>query len=107
MERRGREGMWEKGDGTCCTSKWLCFPECAAQSLVTRLTKLEGFLSLSEAQPEWALFFLLLKSKVDRNYIKIKLCIHTYKCKYREGRGGVLGLKKKERNINRSTLYEI
>ena len=63
MERRGREGMWEEGDGTCCTSKWLCFPECAAQSLVTRLTKLEGFLSLCEAQPEWALFFFLLKSE--------------------------------------------
>lgn len=27
----------------------LCFPECPAQGLVTRLTKLEGFLSLSEA----------------------------------------------------------
>ena len=69
MERRGREGMWKEGDGTCCTSKWLCFPECAAQSPVTRLTKLEGFLSLSlsKAQPEWALFFFLLKPKLDAN----------------------------------------
>lgn len=75
MERRGREGMWEEGDGTCCTSKWLCLPECAAQILVTRLTKLEGFLSFSEAQPEWAFIFLLLKSKLDRNSIKILLCM--------------------------------
>lgn len=71
MERRGREGMWEEGDGTaCCTSKWLRFPECAAQSLVvTRLTKLEGFLSLSEAQPERAPVSLLLK--LDRNNVNI------------------------------------
>ncbi len=76
MERRGREGMWEEGDGTCCTSKRLCFPECAAQSLVTRLTKLEGSLSLSETQPEWALFFLLLESKLHKRY-KDKV-VHMY-----------------------------
>lgn len=48
MERRGREGMQEEGDGTYCISKWLCLPECPAQSLVTRLSKLEAFLSLYE-----------------------------------------------------------
>lgn len=43
MEERGREGMWEEGDGTCCTRKCLCFSECAALSLDTSLTKLQGF----------------------------------------------------------------
>lgn len=50
MERRRSEGMWEEGDGSRCTSKWLCLPECAAQSLVTRLSEPEGSLSLREAQ---------------------------------------------------------
>lgn len=66
----GERECGRRGDGTCCTSKWLCFCKCAAQSLVTRLTKLEGFLSLYEAQPEWALFFLLLKLKSDRKDMK-------------------------------------
>lgn len=76
MERRGREGMWEEGDGTCCTSKWLCFCKCAAQSLVTRLTKLEGFLSLSEAQPEWALFFPVAQIKGNQYE---GIAVHAYR----------------------------
>lgn len=81
MERRGREGMWEEGDGTCCTSKWLCFCKCAAQSLVTRLTKLEGFLCLWGTA--WmGLIFPLAQFKGD--HMK-EIAAHTYRWAQHEG----------------------
>lgn len=94
----GERECGRRGDGTaCCTSKWLCFPECAAQSLVTRLSKLEGSLSLSEAQPERASVFLFLNSKLDRNYIKKYSCGYIHISANAEktncGRKGVLGFK--------------
>lgn len=50
MEREGREGIWEKGEGTFSTSKQ-CFAESLTLSLDTSLTKLQSF--LGDRKAEW------------------------------------------------------